>query len=144
VNETIDQFAAGSFGIKRAIDAFLRAERNVDVKAGDVGCDWIRHEARVNNPFTAGERKCSRRENPWMLTAQALWSLYALNMFGFQPFFTRNDFEGNNVALIQGFESLTGDGGMMHKYILPGTLGNEAKPFFIIEPLDFAAGHNDS
>jgi hypothetical protein len=30
----------------------------------------------------------------------------------------------------------------MHKDILAGFLGNEAKPFFVVKPLYFAAGHN--
>ena len=33
----IDEFAAGSFGIERTILAFLRAERDVNVKARDAG-----------------------------------------------------------------------------------------------------------
>src|SRR5271170_5250718 len=31
---------------------------------------------------------------------------------------------------------------MMHEDILAGVLGDKAKPFFIVEPLDFATGHN--
>ena len=34
------------------------------------------------------------------------------------------------------------DGRVMHEYVLPGILGDEAKPFFIVEPFDFATSHN--
>src|SRR6267143_6944762 len=29
----------------------------------------------------------------------------------------------------------------MHENILPGILSDETKPFFVVEPFDFAAGH---
>ena len=68
--------------------------------------------------------------------------MHALNVLGFQPFVADDDIEGDIVALIQGFESRADNGRMMHKHVLPGILGDEPKPFFIIEPLDFATGHN--
>jgi hypothetical protein len=79
-----------------------------------------------------------------MEAAPTLRCLDALDVFGFQPFFTGDDLEGNDVAFIQVFESLPGDGRVMHKNVLPGTLADEPEPLFIVEPFDFAAGHNDS
>jgi hypothetical protein len=32
---------------------------------------------------------------------------------------------------------------VVHKNILTGILGDKAKPFFIVEPLNFATGHNE-
>jgi len=74
----------------------------------------------------------------------ALRTLHALDVFGFQTFFAGDDLKGHRVALIQCFESLAGYGRVMHENVLTGTLGDEAEPFLVIEPLDFAAGHNDS
>ena len=68
--------------------------------------------------------------------------MHALNVLGFQPFITGNDIKGDVFALIQCFESRADNRRMMHKDVLPGILGDEPKPFFIIEPLDFATGHN--
>jgi hypothetical protein len=31
----------------------------------------------------------------------------------------------------------------MHENVLTGILGDKAKPFFVVEPLDFATGHNE-
>jgi len=73
--------------------------------------------------------------------ARTLSRLHALDIMGFQPFFAGDDLEGNLVAFIQGFESLTRDGRVVHEDILAGILGDEAEPFFVVEPLDFAAGH---
>jgi hypothetical protein len=30
---------------------------------------------------------------------------------------------------------------VMYEHILAGTLGDEAEAFFVVEPLDFVAGH---
>jgi hypothetical protein len=75
-------------------------------------------------------------------TSALLLRMHALNVLGFQPFITDDHIEQNLVSLVQCFESRTDNGRMMHKDVLPGTLGDEPKPFFIIEPLDFATGHN--
>jgi len=31
----------------------------------------------------------------------------------------------------------------MHENVLTGIVGDKAKPFFVVEPLDFATGHNE-
>ena len=66
----------------------------------------------------------------------------ALDVLGFQPFVAGRDFEGNRFSLIQGFITLTQDGGVMNKNILSRILGNKAEAFFVVEPFHFAAGHN--
>src|SRR5437016_5378107 len=48
----------------------------------------------------------------------------------------------NYLPFVQSFEPLSLDGGVMHEYILAGFLGDEAKPFLVVEPLDFTTGHN--
>ena len=51
----IHQFAAGGLRIEGAIHAFLCAERDVNVKAGDATGVGIRHGARVTSQIAAGE-----------------------------------------------------------------------------------------
>jgi hypothetical protein len=88
----------------------------------------------------AGERKSpASRDLPG--GAPTLRRTHALDILGFKPFVAGYDIEGNFVSFIQGFEPRARDGRVMHKYVLTGILGDEAKPFFIIEPLDFATGH---
>jgi hypothetical protein len=86
-------------------------------------------------------------ENPRRLKhriyALTLRRLDALNVLRFQPFVAVDNFEGNLVAFIQCFESRTRDGSVVYKNILPGILGDKAKPFFVVEPLNFATGHNE-
>jgi hypothetical protein len=65
----------------------------------------------------------------------------ALDVLGFQTFFTGDDFKGNFIAFVESFESRADDGRVMHEDILTGTLGNKPESLFIVEPLDFAAGH---
>jgi hypothetical protein len=67
--------------------------------------------------------------------------LNALDVLGLQPFIAADNVKGDFVAFIEGLEPRAHDGRMMHKDILPGILSDEAKPLFIIEPLDFATGH---
>jgi len=117
----------------------LGAKGDVDVKALDF-CGCGRHVSRVATGITAGERKCSRGKFA-ADCARALRRTYALDVRSFQSLFAGDDLEGNFVAFIQGFESLTGDGRVVHEYILAGILGDEAEAFFIVEPLDFAASH---
>jgi hypothetical protein len=75
------------------------------------------------------------------LILQTLGSLCPLDVLGFQTLFACNDFEGNLIAFIQGFESFAYDTLVMHKNIGTGTLGDEAESLFVVKPLDFAAGH---
>jgi hypothetical protein len=86
----------------------------------------------------------SAAENCFTDCARALSRIYALDVFSYQTFFAGDDLEGNFVAFVQGFESLTRYGRMMHEDILARTLGDEAEAFFVIEPFDFAASHNCS
>jgi hypothetical protein len=74
----------------------------------------------------------------------ALGRVHTLNILGLKPFVTGDNFKGDLVAFIQRFEPCTGYGRMMHENVLPGTLGDEAKPFFVVKPLHFAACHNCS
>ena len=67
--------------------------------------------------------------------------LNALDVLGLQPLFAGDNLEGDFVALIEGFESCSDDGRVMHEDVLTRFLGDEAETFFIVEPLDFAAGH---
>jgi hypothetical protein len=67
--------------------------------------------------------------------------LSALNVLRFQPFLTRNEFEGDQFPFIQSPESPTQDGRVMHKNVQPRILGDKAKPFFVIEPLNFTTCH---
>jgi hypothetical protein len=89
----------------------------------------------------AGERK-SPAARDWISPSPALRRTHALDVLGFKPFVTRDNIEGHFVTFIQGFEARTRDGRVMHEYVLPGILGDKAKPFFVVEPLDFATSHN--
>ena len=68
--------------------------------------------------------------------------LRALNILRLQTFGALDNLKVNDFAFIQGFKALSLDGSVMNKHILAGFLGDEAKPFLIVEPLDFATGHN--
>jgi hypothetical protein len=68
-------------------------------------------------------------------------SLGALNVLGFQTLVTGNDIKRDDLAFVQRLEAPADDGCVVNKNILTGFLGNEAKPFFVIEPLYFATCH---
>jgi hypothetical protein len=68
-------------------------------------------------------------------------SVPALDVLRFQSFLTRDNVKDDLVALIQGFETLPQNRGMMDENILAGVLSNKAKPSLIIEPFYFATGH---
>jgi hypothetical protein len=87
------------------------------------------------------ERKYPASRDPMGVTP-ALHRSHALDILGFQPFVAGDNIEGNFVSFIQGFESRTRDGRVMHENVLTRILGDKAKPFFVVEPLDFATGHN--
>jgi hypothetical protein len=89
-----------------------------------------------------GERK-SPASRDCLARTPALHRTHALDILGFKPFIAGYDIEGNFVSFIQGFEPRTRDGRVMHENVLSCILGDEAKPFFIVEPLDFATGHNE-
>jgi hypothetical protein len=75
------------------------------------------------------------------LTDWTLRCLHALDVLGFQPFFAGDNLKGNFIAFVEGFESRADYGRVMHEDILTGTLGDKPESLFIVEPLDFAAGH---
>ena len=66
----------------------------------------------------------------------------ALDVLSFQTFGAFDNLKLDGFPFVQGFEALTLNGGVMNEHILAGILGNETKTFFVVEPLDFAAGHN--
>lgn len=75
---------------------------------------------------------------------RGLGGTQSLDVLGFESFITGDDFEANFFPFIQCLEALSGNLRMMHKDILAGILGNEAKPFFVIEPFYLTTGHNFS
>ena len=68
-------------------------------------------------------------------------SVCALDVLGFEPLFARDNIEGDFVALVESFKTLTHNRGMMDEDVLARVLSNEAKPSLIIEPFYFATGH---
>ena len=68
--------------------------------------------------------------------------LGAFDVFGLQSLFARNNIEVDVVAFIEGSKSVTLDRAVMDEDVLTGLLGDEAKPVFVIKPLNFATGHN--
>ena len=133
-------------GIKGAIRAFLRAKRDVDIKAGDARRRWIRHEDRITTSLHRWRTKMLAAAKNWMSdSAVALryactrWTFWAFN-----PFSLGTTSKETSSPSLRVLNPVPDNGRMMHKHILPGTLGDEPEPFFIVEPLDFAAGHNDS
>ncbi|HSY19212.1 MAG TPA: hypothetical protein VK815_12795 [Candidatus Acidoferrales bacterium] len=74
----------------------------------------------------------------------ALRRTQTLDVLGFQTFVAGDDVEGDLFSFVQGFKASPGNGRMMHENVLPAALGDEAKPLFIVKPLNFAAGHNCS
>jgi hypothetical protein len=68
----------------------------------------------------------------------------ALDVLRLQAFFAGHGFKGRNFAFVQGFVTRAEDGGMMHKDIPPGIVGDEAETLLIVKPLYFATGHNCS
>jgi hypothetical protein len=65
-----------------------------------------------------------------------------LDVLGFQTLGAFHNLELNGFSFVQGFEALSLDRGVMNEHILAGFLGYETESFFVVEPLDFAAGHN--
>ena len=68
--------------------------------------------------------------------------LGAMNVLRLQAFCAFDNLKVDYLPFVQGFETLALNGGVMYEYILTGLLGDETKPLFIVEPLDFATGHN--
>jgi hypothetical protein len=85
----------------------------------------------------AGRRKSSTGQ--WKKTARL--GLGALDVLGLQTLVAGNDVERDRFAFVQRFEASPQDGCVMNKHILPRLLGDEAEPFFVIEPLYFATCH---
>jgi hypothetical protein len=83
----------------------------------------------------------AKRGNCHEQADKTLRRLHALDVLRLQPFVTGDDLERNLVSFVQGFEPTADNGRVMHKNVLPRILGDEAKPFFIVEPLYFSASH---
>lgn len=66
----------------------------------------------------------------------------ALDVLRFQTPLAGHGFKRHGFAFIQGLVPPAEDGGVVDEDILPGVLDNEAKPFFVVKPLHFAACHN--
>ena len=66
----------------------------------------------------------------------------ALDVLSLQTFGAFDNLKLDGFAFVQGFEALSLNGGVMNEHILAGILGNETKSFLVVEPLDFATGHN--
>jgi hypothetical protein len=73
--------------------------------------------------------------------APALHRIHTLNILGFQPLVAGDHLKRDFVTFVEGFESRADNGRVMDENVLPGTLGDEPKPFFVIKPLNFAASH---
>jgi hypothetical protein len=71
-----------------------------------------------------------------------LRQMHALDVLSLQPFVAGDHVEGDFVAFIKSFKSRTDNGRVMHEDVLPGTLGDKPKPFFVVEPLHFATSHS--
>jgi hypothetical protein len=65
----------------------------------------------------------------------------ALDVFRLKTPVTGHDIEADLVALVQNLEAFAENRTVMHKDIVARVLGDEPKTPFIVEPLDFAAGH---
>src|SRR6185436_1978548 len=66
---------------------------------------------------------------------------HSVDILGLQPFVTGDDVKFDFFTFIQGLESGTQYGGVMHKDILSRVLGDKPKTFLVVEPFYFAAGH---
>jgi hypothetical protein len=64
-----------------------------------------------------------------------------LDVLSLQSLVAFHHIELDDFTLIQGFETLTEDRGVMHKDILTGFLDDKAEALLVVEPLDLAAGH---
>lgn len=80
--------------------------------------------------------KANERRGP----AVSLRSL-PLDVLSFEPFRAFNDLEIDNFPFVQSFEAIAKDGRMVNEHVFTGILSNEAESLFVVEPLDFAAGH---
>jgi len=92
-------------------------------------------------PFPALANENCRREIVNLARCKPLRGLEALHVLGFQPFVAGYDLKRDFFAFVERFESGADDGRVMHKDVLARTLGDKAKPFFVIEPLYFATSH---
>jgi hypothetical protein len=78
------------------------------------------------------------------VATSGLRSACSLNILGFESFVARDDLEDDVFTFVQRLETHADDGRVMHEHILAGFLGDEAKTFFIVEPLYFATSHTVS
>src|SRR5690242_11773763 len=85
--------------------------------------------------WCAGRRRSLFRRSGW---------IGALHVLRLQAFVAGDRLKGHGLPLVQGFIAGTQNGRVMHKYILPGFLGDKTKTLLVIEPLYFAAGHNSA
>jgi hypothetical protein len=66
----------------------------------------------------------------------------ALDVLSFQALRAFDNLKLDGFPFVQGFEALSLNGGVMNEHILAGFLCNKTKTLLVVEPLDFAAGHN--
>jgi hypothetical protein len=93
-------------------------------------------------PFPARANENRRRGMTRPDTLQArLRGREALHVLGLQTLVAGYDLKRDFFAFIESFESGADDGRVMHEDVLAGPLGDKAEPFFVIEPLYFAASH---
>ena len=90
----------------------------------------------------AVNKKINSMKRRARVAGQLRLRLGALDVLGLQAFGAFDNFKVNDFAFVQGLETLSLYGGVMNEHILAGLLGDEAKPLFIVEPLDFTTGHN--
>jgi len=55
---------------------------------------------------------------------------------GLKPLLTLRDFHRDFLSFLQGFESLSLDGAVVHEHILPAFLFDKAESLAVIEPFD--------
>src|ERR1039457_1658210 len=99
---------------------------------------------------TGRECKGSRREPTtmpaWLQVSEAIGGRErnprsgrpgALHVLRLHAFFAGHGFKGHHFAFVQGFVTRAEDGRVMHKDVLSRIIGDEAKAFFVVEPLYF-------
>ena len=64
-----------------------------------------------------------------------------MDVLRLQTFFSVHKLEVHILTFFECFVALTENGTVMNEDVLAALAGDEAIPFFVIEPLHFAAGH---
>ena len=125
---SVHQLAAGRFRVKSAVIALVRAEGDVDIKAlrnGSIRRRWqhadnlplppVGSESKIPRAGTRAGRRVQSRSRPRRLRSGRS---RALNVLGFQTPLTRDDVKTDFIALVERFESLAKNGGVMNEDIL--------------------------